>query len=66
MQNKIYLKRKVRQGNEQNVIRLSAEAMELLIGIVNETSMSITHVASQIIIQAVENDLIAFFGESDE
>lgn len=66
MANKIYLKRKVRQGNEQNVIRLSAEAMEMLIGIVNETSMSITHVASQIIIQAVENDLIAFFGESDE
>lgn len=57
---KIYLTRKKPQKNEQNVIKLTDEAMTALVEISAETNMPLRQVASQIIIQSLENDLIRF------
>lgn len=57
---KIHIKGKKIKPNNQNVIKITPEAMRVLVDIVNESDMSMRQVASQIIIQAVENDLIRF------
>lgn len=59
MNERIYLKRKV-TGNSQNCIKLTGHAMDLLAEVVSETNMSIRQVASEIITQAIEKDLIRF------
>lgn len=64
--NKIYLTRKKPQKNDQNVIKLTDQAMNALIEIVAETNMPLRQVASQIIIQAVEGDLIRFTDEGSD
>lgn len=61
MSEKIYLTRNRPRKNEQNVLKITDEAMEKLIEVVEQTNMSTRQVASQIIIQAVNNDLIEFY-----
>ncbi len=52
--------------NKQSVIKITPEAMRILADITNETSMSMRQVASQIIIQSVEKDLIRFDRKENE
>ena len=51
--------------NEQGVIKLTPEAMEALVEVVNESGRSMKMVASAIIYQAVKNDLIEFEREEE-
>lgn len=46
--------------NSQNVIKITGEAYEALAEVVNESGLSVKQVASLIILQAVENNLIVF------
>lgn len=60
MAKKIYIPSKKAVPNEQGVIKLSREAMEALVEVVNESGRSMRTVASAIILQAIKNDLIVF------
>lgn len=60
MSNKIHIPAKKAVPNEQGVIKLSREAMEALVEVVNESGRSMKTVASAIILQAIKNDLIVF------
>lgn len=60
MSNKIHIPAKKAVPNEQGVIKLSREAMEALVEVVNESGRSMRTVASAIILQAIKNDLIVF------
>lgn len=61
MQNKIVIPaKKIESSNSQGVIKITPEAMDALIDVVNETGLSMRSVASLIIIQAVNNDLIEY------
>lgn len=57
---KIHLPSKKITSNDQGVIKLNRDAMEVLAEIVNQTNMSIRHVASEVIVQAYRNGLISF------
>ena len=57
---KIVIKAKKIVPNSQCVIKLTPEAMMALSEVVNESGRSIKVVASEIIIQAIKNDLIEF------
>lgn len=52
--------------NEQGVIKISPEAYKALAEIVNESGLSVRQVASMIILQAVEKELIIFEREEGE
>ena len=62
---KIVIPARTRQVNEQGVIKLTPEALNALTEVVNETNLSIRQVASMIILQAIEKDLIEFKRETD-
>lgn len=57
---KIHIRAKKLKPNEQGVIKVSPKANELLIDIANETGRSIRDIASQIIVQAIENELVIY------
>lgn len=62
---KIKIPAKKIMPNEQGVIKLTPEAMEALVEVVNESGRSMKMVASAIIYQAVKNDLIEFEREEE-
>ena len=62
---KIVIPARKQQVNEQGVIKLTPEALNALTEVVNETNLSIRQVASMIILQAIEKDLIEFKSETD-
>lgn len=62
---KIVIPARKQQVNEQGVIKLTPEALNALTEVVNETNLSIRQVASMIILQAIEKDLIEFKRETD-
>lgn len=64
--NKIHIKSKNMSANKQGVIKLTPEAYNALIEVVNETNMSIRQVASLIIQQSVEKNLICYDREEEE
>lgn len=67
MENKIYLTRKKpATGNEQNCIKLTSEAMSLLVDLASESNMPLRQVASQIILQSISKDLIRFSDEVEQ
>lgn len=59
MSNKIHLPARKIVANEQGVVKLTKEAMAVLVEIANETSLSLRMVASEIILQAANNGLIS-------
>lgn len=63
---KIHIWAKKVKPNSQGVIKLSPKAHELLVDVVNESGRSMRDVASQIIIQAIENELIVYDREEEE
>lgn len=60
---KIYIPARKVAPNEQGVIKITPEAMEILVEIVNNSSLSMRQAVSTIIIQAYENNLIRFSRE---
>lgn len=58
--NKIHIPAKRIVPNGQDVIKITPDAYKALAEIFNESGRSIKQVASLIIIQAVENDLIVY------
>lgn len=58
--NKIHIPAKKVVANSQNVIKITPEAYEALAEVVNESCLSLRQVASLIILQAIEKDLIVF------
>lgn len=60
MDRMIHIPGKKLRANEQGVIKLSAEAIEDLVDLANESGMSIKRIASEIITQAVRKNLIVF------
>lgn len=60
-------RRKTRKyKNGDGVIKVTREAFDCLKTLADETTLSVRQVASKIILQAYENDLIEFDGEEDE
>ena len=62
---KIVIPARKQQVNEQGVIKLTPEALNALTEVVNETKLSIRQVASKIILQAIEKNLIEFRREEN-
>lgn len=62
---KIHLPVKRVTPNPQGVIKLTPEAIDALMAIVNETGMSIRALASEIIVQAINNNLIRYDGAEE-
>ena len=62
---KIVIPARRQQVIEQGVIKLTPEALNALTEVVNETNLSIRQVASTIILQAIEKNLIEFRREED-
>lgn len=62
---KIVIPARKQQVNEQGVIKLTPEALNALTEVVNETNLSIRQVASTIILQAIEKNLIEFRREEN-
>lgn len=62
---KIVIPARRQQVNEQGVIKLTPEALNALTEVVNETNLSIRQVASTIILQAIEKNLIEFRREEN-
>ena len=60
MSNKIHIPAKKVRPNEQGVIKLTPVAFEALVDVVNESGRSTREIASLIILQAIEKDLIVF------
>lgn len=60
MSNKIHIPAKKVRPNEQGVIKLTPVAFEALADVVNESGRSTREIASLIILQAIEKDLIVF------
>ena len=58
--NKIHIPAKKLVANEQGVIKITPVAMEALTDVVNESGRSVREVASLIILQAIEKELIVF------
>lgn len=46
--------------NKQGMIRITPEAYDALVEVVNESRVSLKQVASEIILQAIEQNLIEF------
>lgn len=57
---KIHISGKKIAPNEQGVIKITPEAYSALAEIVNESRLSLRAVASEIILQAIEQNLIEF------
>lgn len=62
---KIHIWAKAVKPNSQGVIKLRPEAHELLCEVVNETGRSMRDVASEIITQAIQNELIVYDREEE-
>ena len=60
MSNKIHIPAKKMRPNEQGVIKLTPVAFDALADVVNESGRSVREVASLIILQAIEKNLIVF------
>lgn len=60
MSNKIHIPAKKLKPNEQGVIKITSTAFEALADVVNESGRSVKEIASLIILQAIEKDLIVF------
>lgn len=58
--NKIHIPAKKMVPNEQGVIKITPAAMDALSDVVNESGRSVREIASLIILQAIENELIVF------
>lgn len=58
--NKIHIPAKKMVPNEQGVIKVTPAAMEALTEVVNESGRSMREIASLIILQAIENNLIVY------
>ena len=58
--NKIHIPAKKAVPNEQGVIKITPVAMEALTEVVNESGRSMREIASFIILQAIENNLIVY------
>ena len=56
---KIHLPARRVQVNDRCVLKLTKEAMDALVELVNETNLSLRAAASEIILQAINNDLIS-------
>lgn len=65
MSNKIHIPSKKLKPNGQGVLKITPEAMELLVEVTNESCSSMREVASLIIVQAVKNNLIVFDREEE-
>lgn len=63
---KIHLPARRMRVNEQGCIKLTKEAMAALVDLVNETNLSLRTAASEIILQAINNDLISLDREENE
>lgn len=61
---KIHIKKVV--INEQGCVRLDAEATKLLAEVATKSGKSVKYVASEIIKQAIQNNLIEFDEEEEE
>lgn len=57
---KIHIPAKKIVPNEQGVIKITPAAFEALSEVVNESGRSVKEVASLIILQAIENNLIEY------
>lgn len=57
---KIHIPAKRISRNDQNVIKITPEAMDALAEVIEETGLSVRQAASLIIIQAVKNNLIIY------
>lgn len=57
---KIHIPGKAVVQNQQGVIKITPEAYSALAEIVNESRLSLRAVASEIILQAIEQNLIEF------
>lgn len=60
MDGRIHIPAKRISRNDQNVIKITPEAMDALAEVVEETGLSVRQAASLIIIQAVKNNLIVY------
>lgn len=60
MDGRIHIPAKKISRNDQNVIKITPEAMDALAEVVEETGLSVRQAASLIIIQAVKNNLIVY------
>ena len=60
MAGKIHIPAKKITPNEQGVIKITPTAFEALSEVVNESGRSVKEVASLIILQAIEKELIVF------
>lgn len=58
--NRIHIPAKKVSRNDQNVIKITPEAMDALAEVVEETGLSVRQAASVIITQAVKNNLIVY------
>lgn len=65
MSSKIHIPSRKLKPNEQGVLKITPEAMELLVEVTNESCRSMREVASLIIVQAVKNNLIVFDREEE-
>ena len=65
MASKIHIPAKRIIANGQDVIKITPDAYKALAEVCNESGRSIKQVASLIIIQAVENDLIVYDREEE-
>ena len=57
---KIHIPGKKVTTNMQGMIRITPEAYDALVEVVNESRVSLKQVASEIILQAIEQNLIEF------
>lgn len=62
---KIHIKARRITRNEQGGIKLTPEAYAALAEVANESGKSIRQVASEIILQAIEEDLIVYDREEE-
>ena len=62
---KIHIWAKAIKPNSQGVIKLTPKALELITEVCNESGRSMREVASQIIVQAIENGLIVYDREEE-
>lgn len=60
MPKKIHIQAKKIEPNKQGCIKITQEAFALLAAVVNESGMPLKSVASDIIVQAIKNDLIVY------
>lgn len=65
MSGKIHIPAKKISRNKQGGIKITAEAMDALVEVVEETGLSVRQAASIIITQAVKQNLIIYDREED-